>query len=47
MGQLVDSIQTSRSGIIHKIPIKIDGEGAITYEVLRDYMASKINVSYV
>ena len=28
-------------------PIKINGEGAITYEVVQDYMASKINVAYV
>ena len=34
MRQLVDSIQPSRSGIIHNSPIKIYGEGAITHEVV-------------
>ena len=32
--QLVDAIQPSRSGISHNSPIKIYGEGAITYEVV-------------
>ena len=47
MGQLVDKIQPPRIGISHNSPIKIDGEGSITYEVVRDYMASKINAAYV
>ena len=47
MRQIVDAIQTSRSGISHNSPTKIDGEGAITYEVFGDYMASKMNVAYV
>ena len=47
MRQLVDVKQPSRSGISHNSPIIIDGEGAITYQVVRDYMALKINVSYV
>ena len=34
MRQLVDAIQISRSGISHNKPIKIDGEGDITYEVV-------------
>ena len=45
--QLVDPIQPSRSGISHYISIKIYGEGAITYKVVRDYMASKMNIDYV
>ena len=34
--QLVDEIQPSISGIINKIPIKIDIEGNITYKVVQD-----------
>ena len=45
--QLVDEIHTQRSGISHNSPIKIDGEGAMTYKVVRDHMASKMNVAYV
>ena len=45
--QLVDAIQTSRGGISHNSPIKIDEEGAITYEIVQYYMASKMNVAYV
>ena len=44
MKKLVDTIQPSWSGISHNIPIKIDGEGGINYEVVSYYMASKINV---
>ena len=47
MRQLVDAIQPLKSGISHNSPIKIDEEGAITYEVVRDYMASKMNVACV
>ena len=47
MKKLVDTIQPSWSGISHNIPIKIDGEGDINYEVVSYYMASKINVPYV
>ena len=36
-----------QSGISHNSLIKIDGEGAITYEVFRDYKASKMNVACV
>ena len=32
--QIVDAIKPSQSGISHNIPIKIDGEGAITYELV-------------
>ena len=45
--QIVDAIHPSRSGISHISLIKIYGEGGITYRVVRYYMASKINVSYV
>ena len=45
--QLVDTIQPSRRGISHNSPIKINGEGAITYKVVQDYMASKMKVTYV
>ena len=36
-----------RSGISHNSPIKINGEGHITYNVVQYYTASKINVSNV
>ena len=45
--QLVYAIQTLLSGISHKILFKIYGEEAITYEVVWNYMASKINDAYV
>ena len=45
--QLVGVIHTSQNRIIHNSPVEIDGEGDITYEVVRDYMASKMNVAYV
>ena len=45
--QLVVEIQPLRSGISHNSPIKIDEEGVITYEEVWDYMALKMNVSYV
>ena len=32
---IVDAIQPSRSGISHKIPIKIYGEVAITYKLVQ------------
>ena len=47
MRQLVDAIQPLRSGISHNNPIKIYVEGAIIYEVVQDYMASKTNAAYV
>ena len=47
MRQIVHKIQPSQSGISHNSPIKINGEWAITYKVVRDYMASKMNVVYV
>ena len=47
MRHLVDEIQYFRSRISHNSPIKIYGEGAITNKVVRDYMASKMNVAYV
>ena len=47
MRQIVDTIHTLRSGISHKIPIKINREGDITYEVVQYYMALKMNVGYV
>ena len=47
MRQLVDAIQTLQSGISHNFPIKIDGEGGITYKLVQDYMAWKMNVAYV
>ena len=37
----------SRSGISHNSPIKIGGEGVITYKVVQYYMALKMNVPYV
>ena len=47
MRQLVDAIQPLRSGISHNSLIKTYVVGAITYEVVQDYMASKTNVAYV
>ena len=47
MRQLVEVIQTLWSGISHNFFIQVDGEGAITYEVVQDYMASKMNADYV
>ena len=47
MRHLVDKIKPLQSGISHNSMIKIDGEGAINYEVFRDYMESKMNVDYV
>ena len=34
MSQIFDSIQPSQNGISHKLPIRIDGEGAIIYEAV-------------
>ena len=45
--QLVNVIQTSRSGISHNSSVKIYGEGAITYKVVQNYMAPKLNVAYM
>ena len=47
MKQLVDAIQTFQSDSSHNSPIKIYGEGTITYEVVWYYMAPKMNVGYV
>ena len=45
--QLVDAIQILRSGISHNSPIKLNGEGDITYKLVQDYMEWKMNVAYV
>ena len=45
MRKIVDAIQNFRGEISHNSPTKINGEGAITYKVVRDYMASKMNVA--
>ena len=34
MKYIVDAIQPSQSGVSHNSPVKIDGEGDITYEVV-------------
>ena len=34
MGQIVDAINPSQSGISHNSLVKIDGEGTVTYEVV-------------
>ena len=39
----IKAIQPARDGFPHNSPIKIDGDGALTYTVVRDYMASKYN----
>lgn len=39
----IKAIQPARDGLPHNSPIKIDGDGALTYTVIRDYMASKYN----
>jgi len=40
----IEAIRPAREGSPHNSPIKIDGEGALTYTVVRDYMVSKFNV---
>jgi len=40
----IKSIRPARDGSPHNSPIKIDGDGALTYTVIRDYMVSKYNV---
>ena len=47
MSQIVDAIQPLQSVTSHNSMITIDGEGAINYEVVQDYMESKIDVTYV
>ena len=47
MRPIVDALQPLKSGTSHNSPIKIYGEGTITYEVVQDCMASKMNVAYV
>ena len=47
MRQIVDSIQPSRSRISHNSPIKIYIEGGITYELVRYYISSRMNIAYV
>ncbi len=36
-------MQSVRSGDHHNSPIKIDGEGAITYEIVRNFMETMTN----
>ena len=47
MSHLVDAIQPSQIGRIHNSTIKSHREEYIKYEVVRDYMESKMNVAYV
>ena len=47
MRQIFDTIHNSQSGISHNSLVKINREEAITYEVVQDLMASKMNVAYV
>ena len=39
MRQIFNAIHPSQSGISHNSLIKIDGEGAVTYKVVLDYIA--------
>ena len=41
---IIKNIQPAREGAPHNSPFKIDGEGALTYKVIRDYMTTKYNV---
>ncbi|KAL7550473.1 LOW QUALITY PROTEIN: hypothetical protein ACHAWF_014863 [Thalassiosira exigua] len=40
----IKAMGPARDGAPHNSPIKIDGDGALKYEVVRDYMATKFNV---
>ena len=40
----IDRIEPARDGAPHNSPIKIDGEGALTYTIIRDYMEKKYNI---
>ena len=44
MKVLVNRIKPGREGTHYHSPIKIDGVGALTYEIVRDYMSTKMNV---
>ena len=42
--RVIDNIQPAREGAPHNSPFNIDGNNALTYEVIRDYMITKYNV---
>ena len=43
MKECFKTVQPAREGQHHNSPIKLDGEGAITYEVVRNFMETKSN----
>ena len=43
----LERVQPMRDGQHHNSPIKIDGDGAITYEVVRRFMETKTNIVVV
>ena len=45
--KLLNNVKPSRNGEPHGSPIKIEGPGALSYEVVRDYMATKRKTSLV
>ena len=40
----IDCIEPARDGQPHNSPFKIEGEGALTYVAIRNYMATKANI---
>ena len=42
--RIINNILPAREGAPHNSPFKIDGNDALTYEVIRDYMITKYNV---
>lgn len=40
----ISKIEPARDGSPHNSPFKIDGDGALNYSVIRDYMYTKFNV---
>lgn len=44
---VLNKVKPARNGEPHGSPIKIEGEGALSYEIVRDYMATKRNVNLV
>ena len=45
--RIINNIQPARESVPHNRPIKIDGNDALTYEVICDYMITKYNDNVV
>jgi len=43
----IKNIKPARGGASHDCPIKIDGDGAINYEIIRDYIETKASLVVV